>query len=353
MIGALVLALLPVARASAQTPPTFNPDLPNPLPTLPRPPDTPTSLYLPPSSPPQVSPLPGPYFEEDPRLDPPELPPPGWFSDVGLAVIGAHFKNHLVDTVQLGGPSSMRTPDIVHVAPAELDWTVAPRIELGYRLPSGFGEVGLAYRSFATQGTGLGPAADGLAALKSRLDLNEIDFDYQSWEFSLWPRWDMKWFLGGRLTYFYYDATAREALAEAATGSGVFATGSSNSYVGFGPHFGLELARKLAESGLAVVGRTDMAIHLGRIRQGFFEQSTLADASGRPPAGETRESSSQAVPMINTQLGMSWRPPAWRDVSFFAGYEYEYWWNVGRLSKGLSRGELSDQGVALRMEFNF
>jgi hypothetical protein len=33
---------------------------------------------------------------------------------------------------------------------------------------------------------------------------------------------------------------------------------------------------------------------------------------------------------------------------------YEYWWNVGRESNTLdSRGELSDQGILLRAEFNF
>jgi hypothetical protein len=237
------------------------------------------------------------------------------------------------------------------VAPAELDWTVAPRIELGYRLPSGFGGVALAYRGFATQGTGLGPAADGLAALKSRLDLNLVDFDYHSWEFSLWPRWDMRWFFGGRYVSLYYDAQALESLSEAQAGSGIFSTRTTDSYVGFGPHFGIELARKLEGTGLALFARTDMAIFLGRIRQGYFEQSV--DASGLQLSGETRDSSSQAAAMINQQLGVSWQPPGWRDTHLYAGYEYEYWWNVGRLSKGLARGELSDQGVVLRVEFNF
>ncbi len=351
ILGALVLALLPLGPASAQTPPPINPDLPNPLASLPRPPDAPASLYAPPSLSPQASPLPGPYFEQDPRLDPPELPPPGWFTDLGVELIGAHFKNHLVDAVQLGGPSSNLAPNVVHVAPAELDATAAPRVVLGYRLPSGFGEVALAYRGFSTQGTGQGPAADGLAALKSRLDLNVVDCDYRSWEFSLWPKWDMRWFLGGRYVSLYYDAQAGESLAEAQAGSGVFSTRSTNSYVGFGPHVGVELARKLEGTGLALFTRTDAAIFLGRIRQGYFEQAV--DANGLPLVGQTREFSSQAPAMINQQLGVSWRPPGWRDTHFYAGYEYEYWWNVGRLSKGVARGELSDQGVVLQVEFNF
>ena len=40
-------------------------------------------------------------------------------------------------------------------------------------------------------------------------------------------------------------------------------------------------------------------------------------------------------------------------MHFFLGYQFEYWWNVGRLSTSFARGELEDQGVVLRAEFNF
>ena len=41
---------------------------------------------------------------------------------------------------------------------AQLDWTVSPRFELGYRLPSGFGELDVAFRFLMTQGSGSTPA---------------------------------------------------------------------------------------------------------------------------------------------------------------------------------------------------
>src|SRR6516164_1811570 len=74
------------------------------LPGLPRPPDSPGSLFLPPSTTPSYScePLPGRYFNADPQLDPPPFLPLGWFTDVELAIIVSHFKNRLVDTVQIG-----------------------------------------------------------------------------------------------------------------------------------------------------------------------------------------------------------------------------------------------------------
>ena len=126
-------------------------------------------------------PYPGPYFEDDPRLDPPILPLPGWFADVETEIAVAHVKNKLVNTVSIGGAA----PNTVALPSAELDWTVAPRFELGYRLPSGFGAFALAYRFLTTEGTQGTIGADGPASLHSRLELNEVDFDYVSREFSL------------------------------------------------------------------------------------------------------------------------------------------------------------------------
>ena len=50
-------------------------------------------------------------------------------------------------------PGTGHTSDVVSVPMAELNWTVSPRFELGYRLPSGFGEVDVAYRFLLAEGT--------------------------------------------------------------------------------------------------------------------------------------------------------------------------------------------------------
>jgi hypothetical protein len=295
-------------------------------------------------------PLPGPYFEQDPRLDPPHLPAPGWFTGLEVGVVGPHVKNNVTNTVQIGAT----TPDVVSLRSASLDWTASPRVTVGYRLPAGFGEFSLGYRFLATEGTSSAVGLDGLATLKSRLDLNLIDLDYTSREFSLWPHWDMTWWFGIRLAYVYFDSREDEPFTAAVAGSGVFERRTSNSYVGAGPHLGLGLERPLGDLDFALVGRVDGWISLGRIRQGFFENSTTTGPDGLPQAGETRVSSSQAVPTINVQLGLGWQP-AWRyNTHLFLGYVYEYWWNVGRQSSiPGSRGELSDQGIALRAELTF
>ncbi|HLJ95500.1 MAG TPA: Lpg1974 family pore-forming outer membrane protein [Gemmataceae bacterium] len=351
-------ALAPCGSAQAQTPTAAPPAAipgtsaePDILPGFPRPPDAPRSLL---QAPPAAAAyfcdaLPGPYFERDPRLDPPPLPPPGWFADLDIGIVAAHVKNRLTELVTLPG----RTPDTVHIGSAELNWAASPRFEVGRRLPSGFGEFSIAYRFFSTEGSGLSPAPDGLAALKSRLDVNVGDLDYSSRELSLLPHWGMKWRFGIRAVGAFFDSRSAEPVAVATAGSGVFERQTSNNFWGFGPHMGLELARRWEESGLAFVGRVDGATILGRLEQHFFEETTPIGPTGEVLAAGTNDRASQDVPMLTWSLGLSWQPPGWPDAQLFFGYEYEYWWNVGRNSNTTARGELSDQGILLRAEFNF
>ena len=260
-------------------------EAPNPLPDLPRLPDEPRSLFAPPPPPgPPGPPLPGPYFEDDPRLDPPILPLPGWFADVETEIAVAHVKNKLVNTVSAGGAA----PNTVALPSAELDWTVAPRFELGYRLPSGFGAFALAYRFLTTEGTQGTIGADGPASLHSRLELNEIDFDYVSREFSLWPLWEMQWRFGGRLTELFFDSRADEPFAAAAAGSGIFESRDANGYVGFGPHWGVQLVRQLDASGFSLVGAVERrlpsrATPAGLLRSIDHGRSNRPAAPGRDP----------------------------------------------------------------------
>ncbi len=68
---------------------------PDPLPGLPRPPDQPASLLRPaPAGPLYGCPqLECPYFRADPRLDPGDLPQPGWLFDVELGIMGSHVSS--------------------------------------------------------------------------------------------------------------------------------------------------------------------------------------------------------------------------------------------------------------------
>jgi hypothetical protein len=347
---AVAVAVVSVSRGADPTPV----DTADVLRSLPRPPEWPASLYAPappPSS--AANPLDRPYFVTDPRLDPPQFPPPGWFAGLELDVLKPHVKNGLIGTVPnaaqaVAGASTVALPG------APLDWVGSPRAVVGSRLPAGFGEVSLAYRGFATQGQESLVGAEGLEAVNSRLEVNVIDFDYGSREFSLWPGWEMKWTFGSRLLFVYFDSRADQSVPQSAAGSGVFEMRETNHLTGVGPHLGLELARHLATEGLTAVVRTDLATEFSRIRQGFF----ILSATPGPPALALGREAHDAVWMtpavVSAQVGIAWQPPAHPCIRLFAGYQYEYWWNVGsNVTNANSRADLWNQGVVLQAAWRY
>ncbi len=343
----LLTALAAATTARAQTPE----QLPAPLVTAVRESDAPSpspftgpALPAPPLAPPAPTfapaPLPGPYFEVDPLLDRPPLPPPGWFAEVDVGLVIPHVKNHLVGAVQLPGAAN---PDTVQLGSAPLDWTGFPRIEAGYRLPSGFGAFSLSYRFLDTDGSGV--------TLHSRLSLNEVGLDYGNSETSLWPNWDMKWTLGLRLLYAFFDSRAEGALAAAAMSGTVVEQRESNWYAGFGPHVGLELDRQIAGTGLAVVVRGTGTLYLGRLRQVFFETATVP--GGAPLSTDSATPVSQAVPAAGVFAGFRWQPPQWHEAELYLGYQYEHWWDIGKVNNTSSTAELNVQGIFVRAEWHF
>jgi hypothetical protein len=347
------LILLAVPGLQAAEPPAPESGSPEPavLQALPRPLDEPRSLLAPPSLPgPPAPPLPGPYFENDPLTDPDRLPVPGWFADLDLGILKPHLKNQLSNMVV--NPATGNT-DSVGLPAASLDWTASPHVALGYRLPSGFGEVGVSYRYLGSSGTDQVAGTDGPTQLRSHLDFHVIDIDYGSPEFSLWPNWEMRGRFGLRTVLVFFDSLATEPFDVAAAGSGVFQTQTRNTYKGIGPHAGVDVARHLGWGGLTLQGQLDLSIEMGRIRQTFVEKTTTLDANGQPLVGQTLDSGSIGVPIVFTRLGVSWVPPAYPGVQLFLGYQWEYWFDVGDLKKDSTVGAFFDQGLVLRAAWNY
>ena len=344
-------AFAPSEAAPSGIPKLVAPSEPEVLPGFPQTPDQPGSLYAPSSPTFTCDALPGPYFDCDPRVDPPVLPQPGWFADVEVGVLLPHVVNDMHDAVTVNGVTSR-----VQLPGGTLDWTGAPRVELGYRLPEGFGEIALAYRFLGAQGTGTasGPfaAPDAPGSLLTRLDIQTADLDYASNELSICTWW-MKWRLGLRGADLYFDSQVDEPLAAAAAGSGVFERRDTNNYWGIGPHGSLEIERRLTDWGLMAIGRLEGSILLGRIDQGFFETSTTRGAGGQLLTGQTLESNAMAVPELEGNIGLGWRPPSCPALRVFAGYEYEHWWDVAHMPNTGSVGEVYNQGVLLRADFNY
>ncbi|MGP0069767.1 MAG: hypothetical protein ACLQGP_39975 [Isosphaeraceae bacterium] len=335
------------------------------LQSLPHPPDQPLSLF-------QPAPPPGPpppdferYFEVDPLLDPPRWGnPTGWFTDFDLGVIQPHVnfgQMRLINSLKV--PSGQRA----NVAPGagKLPWTVAPRFEVGYRLPSGFGSLAFSDRFFNSSGTGsfVGPA--GATSRTTSLGINYSDWDYISREFTPWDtertNWSLDWRVGVRLAESWTDVRVDKPFSAAASTNGVFIQGDSNYTVGAGPHFGLALERKDLPSGLSFIAKIDIADTFARDRQLFAASTTTLTAAGVPERGAYTQNFWSQIPILNYQVGMGWQPPANPNIALYVGYVYEFWFQYASnmeytnsyTTQGATRGSMSNQGLVFRFHWKW
>jgi len=297
----------------------------------------PSALVTPVAAPGDAEDCNGPLLQYDANLDPPDCPRPGWFTGLDLYLVKPRVRSQLIGDVT---PANA-VPTLVQVPQVGLDWAVSPRIEIGYRIPQGFGELILGYRFVASDGdrrATLLPFPGPNGAINSRLDLNIFDFDYASEEFSVCPDWFLKWRVGARLGQAFFDSRFDGLMIEQRV---------SNQFVGFGPHLSLDVWRALHWNGMSVFGRIDGATMLGRIHQSF-ERTALV---GTPLATGAAlvQHGSQGIPTLNLQAGVAWVPNVpgnWLRLS--CGYQFEQWWYLGRLES--SAAELSGHGLFFRAE---
>jgi hypothetical protein len=289
---------------------------------------------------------------------------PGWFSDVQIQVIHPHLnfgQFRLLDGVKVPGGRRVK------VAPgaAKLDWTAAPRIEIGYWLPSGFGGFSFSDRFFSSFGSGpfVGPA--GSTFRTTSLGVNYSDWDYLSREFTPWESergfWNLDWRAGVRLAESWTRVLVDKPFSQAAATNGVFIQGDSNYTVGAGPHFGVGVNRRDIPTGLTFRAGLDIADTFTRIRQGFAASTTTLNSAGRPERGFYGQSFWNQVPILNFQVGVGWQPPSHPNARFYVGYVYEFWWqfasNMNFLNpfttQGATRGSMQNQGIVLQAQWNW
>ncbi len=320
------------------------------LQSLPHPPDEPYSMLGPP--PPIAPPPPNleRYFEHgDPVLDPPQWPQPGWFTDVQIGIVHPQlFFGQMKHSVVAGG-----RPVLVAPGSANLGWAVAPRIEVGYRLPSGFGEFSVSNRFFSANGSGPFNGPAGATTRTSRFGVNYWDFDYGSREYTPWNNWSMKWVAGVRTAFTEAGNVVNQSFSRAALDRGVFIAGDSNYTVGNGPHFRLELDRKFPQSGFSFITKLDIANTFTRESQLFAASTTALNGAGVPAHGVFTQNFWQQVPILNFQVGLGWQPPANPNIQLYMGYLYEFWWQVASNSNltvynGGTRGSFDNQGIVFQ-----
>jgi hypothetical protein len=335
--GLLTIAGTSWAQTSPAPRPTPDAEV---LANLPHPPDQPASLFAPPEVFPQQKPsLPlQPYALEDPLLDPPNLPPPGWFADVWADLVHPHLANELLGVFTQ--PNGI--PQVVRTGAAQPDWTVMPALSVGYRAGAGLGECSLLYRGFDSSGsTTFGPALQ-----RSQLRLDVVELNYANDELFPYPHWKFKPQLGLRYAWDYFDTTLN---APADSVVGYTDRKSTNLSYGIGPHAGLLVGREIpGVPGLGFVGQIDLCGTLGWGKQQILQFSTPAQGGGN---GEVDQSASSYFQILTAQAGLNYQPPGFPSVQLFVGYTFEDWWSVGIIRQ--SGGSFSLEGVALRANIQF
>ena len=339
---------LPQNPIPVPLPPSGAPPVPPPVPLQPPIPPTAQPPVLPPGPMPPQPPL-SPTVPPAPSTGFPDLLPAGagpygplfdrpmFFFGLDLDILKPVFLDNLHQTVTLPDGTSNN----LHVARADLPWTVSPEFQFGYKLPDNAGEFLLAYRFLVADSSNSLSSDIGDFGVRTRLDMNIIDFDYNSGWLSPAPRWAWKWTVGARIASIFYETeVGNDSLYESAR----------NNFFGAGGHAGLQLERQftvLPQFGF--FGKIDGSVLIGKIDQHFNE--TIFDASGNLEGTILEQRKTQSVEELNFQVGISYRP--WNDetLRFELGYEYEHWFSLGNIDD--SSAALTTQGVFLRGRLEF
>lgn len=227
-----------------------------------------------------------------------------------------------------------------NVPVADLDWAIQPHLELGYRLGDGLGGFSASWRMFACDGYGTTTAEGILFDVKSRVNVQQGDFDYIAPLFQPFQHWDVHYRLGGRILNVYTDSTQQNSL---------FSFQESNNMFGGGPHGYIEGSRRVVRiPGLAAFAGLDTAVIVGNINQDLT-------ITGNFPQAQSSASNNQfkviSVPQLTLQAGLSYTPQRAPYTKISLGYQLEQWWNLGDVNG--SNITLSDMGFFLRGQIDF
>jgi Legionella pneumophila major outer membrane protein precursor len=341
-------AVPPIAPAPAPPPPVPTLGQPVPLPPdgtpyvppTPTPPGPPSPLAPAPAVLPVFPPAPGaptpgpgswgPYAQPN-RVD-------GFYALVDLDILKPRFHNGMSSSNPLG-----LSTGAVGVPTASLPWTVAPTFEGGYRLPDNQGYFALSYRFLTTSGNS-SPTIDDLPVnVSTRLDINEIVFDYGFVPYEFYPRWVLNSRVGIQFDSIFFDSTVSNPT--------YFEQSGSNFY-GAGPHLRFDVARHIVPvPGLDLFGRLDGAVLFGQNKQHY----RLGSASG--DGEETRFSGT--VPILTLRIGLAYTPEFAPNLHLSTGYQFQDYWSLGSIGlmpDGMSptrRASLDTQGVFIQGVLDF
>ncbi len=220
-----------------------------------------------------------------------------------------------------------------------------------------YGELNFSYKLLAGEGNRLvfGLDPEGLAVLRSRLDMNVVDLTFAHagyrplWNL-LWfdnrdpikPLWGMRWDVGARLATVFHDSQLDGPTIERRV---------SSFFIGGGPHIGLTLHRVLGDTGLEAFWHTDFGSHLGTVNQQFSELVT--DGLGNPQGyGYIRRQDFRWVPSLRSEAGLGGSGWLTSRGEWRLAYQFEQWWGVGSAGS-TSPADLVTHGAVLRWRFHY
>jgi len=251
-----------------------------------------------------------------------------------------HLSSVLSAPIQLGSKGLTKQLELPNT---DLNATASPFIEIGwFNFGPGYGELAINYRILATDGNnyfaGTGPNEPFHA--HSTLNLQTIALDYICKDCPLWDDLLLSWDAGVRLQVVFFDTQAQSA--------STFEQ-ARNYFFGAGPHVGVGLARALPR-GFCFFGHFDFALIAGYNTTQNFVFTTTGPASGTL-SGTADQEQTQLSPSLAVQAGLAWRPDWLPAAQLRAGYQFDQWYNVGRVDT--SRGNLNAQGLFVSIVLGF
>lgn len=274
-------------------------------------------------------------------------PKEGFYYSQDILIVRPNFQGTLqVNLTQLPWnaiPLGKNVPNANFVFPeVALEWVATPTFDFGYILPGGQGEFAFNYQFLVAQGSGTGTFLNLPSSVESRIAQNEIDLLYRSPFKQFGPQVSLKYEIGVKLGFFYYDTTANPMLGGRIVGVGH----ASNYFFGGGPRFRYDGEYALTGNRSWVLWHgAEISTVMGQINQSFSNS-----VPGYPFTVNSGKSTN-TVPIMKLQTGVQWTPAVLDKVFIRAGLEWDEYWRLGQL--GQSSGKLENFGIYLQGRYDF
>src|SRR6266478_6782485 len=238
----------------------------------------------------------------DPYRERPGLPI-GWFTGVDLYVVHPEIDSQVNNSnLGPGDPFHGTFTNATRLPVGDMNWTVMPKVTVGYRLENGLGELIASYRILAanSSGTLLNFNAAGAAQLHTRTTAQVLDLVYGSSD-----RTDgLPWYyptirhytLGLRVASWIFDTTAN--------GQQVLEERAGNVFIGGGPVLSYDWIWTTRWPSITFDGGFDAA-GVGGFNYQRFAETAIVSGNVQTAGGRT-DGRGTATPILGVWGGLSW-----------------------------------------------